>query len=67
MPVERMDLSKLEQPKKDVKTPVKKEPGVGGVPVSGRIVNGGSRPVSPEPVVSLWLCMEHMFIVYVYL
>ncbi|CAG5132011.1 unnamed protein product [Candidula unifasciata] len=42
-----MDLSKLEPPKKDVKTPVKK---VEIPPVGSRVVNGGSssRPCSPE-------------------
>ena len=59
VPAERMDLSKLEQPKKDVKTPVKKEPGVSNAPVSGRVVNGGSRPASPEPVVSMSSCLTN--------
>ena len=46
VPIERMDLAKLEQPKKDIKTPIKKEGGVG----ASRISNGGteSRPSSPE-------------------
>ncbi|RUS72995.1 hypothetical protein EGW08_019243 [Elysia chlorotica] len=46
VPIERMDLSKLEQPKKDIKTPIKKEGGVG----ASRVSNGGteSRPCSPE-------------------
>ncbi|CAL1540343.1 unnamed protein product [Lymnaea stagnalis] len=47
VPLERMDLSKLEQPKKDVKTPVKKTEGNATV-VASRVVNGGSRPGSPE-------------------
>jgi len=47
VPVERMDLSKLEQPKKDVKTPIKKEPGTVGSGSTPRMANG-SRPSSPE-------------------
>lgn len=47
VPAERMDLTRLEQPKKDVKTPIKKGEGTAVVP---RVANGGSnsRPSSPD-------------------
>ncbi|XP_055879532.1 histone acetyltransferase KAT5-like [Biomphalaria glabrata] len=47
VPLERLDLTRLEQPKKDVKTPVKKGETTGNNAVS-RVTNGGSRPSSPE-------------------
>lgn len=50
--MERMDLSKLEQPKKDVKTPVKKTDTA--VVTTSRLVNGGSRPESPEREIVSW-------------
>ncbi|KAH9507305.1 3-ketoacyl-CoA thiolase 5, peroxisomal [Bulinus truncatus] len=48
VPLDRLDLSRLEQPKKDVKTPIKKGEGVVASNAQTRVANGGSRPNSPE-------------------